>query len=74
MEVKIGVRQSNRELVLESDQSAEAVAALVDEAVKADNGVLTLADDKGRQVVVPIASLAYVEIAASSGRRVGFGA
>ncbi len=74
MEVKIGVRQSNRELVLESDQSAEAVAALVDEAVKADNGVLTLADEKGRQVVVPIASLAYVEIAASSGRRVGFGA
>ncbi|CAO5250250.1 DUF3107 domain-containing protein [Frankia sp. AgKG'84/4] len=74
MEVKIGVRQSNRELVLESDQSAEAVAALVDEAVKADNGVLTLADDKGRQVVIPIASLAYVEIAANSGRRVGFGA
>ncbi|EIV95721.1 DUF3107 domain-containing protein [Frankia sp. QA3] len=74
MEVKIGVRQVNRELVLESDQSAEAVAALVGEAVKADNGVLTLTDEKGRQVVVPVASLAYVEIAASGPRRVGFGA
>ncbi|KJE19840.1 Protein of unknown function (DUF3107) [Frankia torreyi] len=73
MEVKIGVRQVSRELVLESDQSAEALAALVGEAVKADNGVLTLTDDKGRQVVVPVASLAYVEIAAGGPRRVGFG-
>ncbi|WP_242419818.1 DUF3107 domain-containing protein, partial [Frankia sp. CpI1-P] len=47
--------------------------ALVGEAVKADNGVLTLTDDKGRQVVVPVASLAYVEIAAGGPRRVGFG-
>ncbi|ABD13157.1 ATP-binding protein [Frankia sp. CcI156] len=74
MEVKIGVRQVSRELVLESSQSPEAVAALVNEAVKADNGVLTLVDDKGRQVIMPIASLAYVEIAATTTRRVGFGA
>ncbi|WP_163552279.1 DUF3107 domain-containing protein [Candidatus Frankia alpina] len=74
MEVKIGVRQVSRELVLESDQSAETVAALVGEAVKADNGVLTLTDEKGRQVVVPVAALAYVEIAAGGPRRVGFGA
>ncbi|WP_261553658.1 DUF3107 domain-containing protein [Frankia tisae] len=74
MEVKIGVRQVSRELVLESDQSAETVAALVGEAVKVDNGVLTLTDEKGRQVVVPVAALAYVEIAAGGPRRVGFGA
>ncbi|SNQ45892.1 conserved hypothetical protein [Frankia canadensis] len=74
MEVKIGVRQVTRELVLESDQTAEAVAALVSEAIKADSGVLSLIDDKGRLVVVPVSSLAYVEIAASSQRRVGFGA
>lgn len=74
MEVKIGVRQVSRELVLESEQSPETVAALVAEAVKAENGVLTLVDEKGRQVVVPVASLAYVEIADSGPRRVGFGA
>ncbi|CAO5182364.1 DUF3107 domain-containing protein [Frankia sp. AiPs1] len=73
MEVKIGIRQVSRELVLESDQTAEAVAALVAEAVKAGDGVLTLSDEKGRQVVVPVAALAYVEIAAASPRRVGFG-
>ncbi|MCM3887416.1 DUF3107 domain-containing protein [Frankia sp. R82] len=73
MEVKIGVRQVGRELVLEIDQTAEAVAAQVGEAVKSGSGVLTLADEKGRQVLVPIEALAYVEIAATSPRRVGFG-
>ncbi|MCK9875743.1 DUF3107 domain-containing protein [Frankia sp. AgPm24] len=73
MEVKIGVRQVGRELVVESELTAEAVAAQVSEAVKAGSGVLTLSDDKGRQVLVPIDALAYVEIAATSPRRVGFG-
>lgn len=74
MEVKIGVRQVTRELVLESEQTPEAVAALVNEAVKSADGVLSLTDEKGRLVVVPVSSLAYVEIAASTQRRVGFGA
>jgi len=74
VEVKIGVRQVTRELVLESEQTPEAVAALVNEAVKSADGVLSLTDEKGRLVVVPVSSLAYVEIAASTQRRVGFGA
>jgi hypothetical protein len=35
--------------------------------------LLDLVDDKGRRVVVPADRLAYVEIAASEQRRVGFG-
>jgi len=35
--------------------------------------VLTLVDDKGRRVLVPAEKLAYVEIAESETRRVGFG-
>ena len=74
MEVKIGVQFATRELVLESTQSAEDVAKAVAEALKADLGVLTLVDDKGRRVLVPADKLAYVEIAESEQRRVGFGA
>jgi hypothetical protein len=74
VEVKIGVQFAARELVLESTQSPDEVAKAVSEALKADLGVLTLVDDKGRRVLVPADKLAYVEIAESESRRVGFGA
>ena len=48
-------------------------AAAVSEALRADLGVLTLVDEKGRRVLVPADKLAYVEIAESEQRRVGFG-
>ena len=74
MEVKIGVQYAARELVLESNQTPDEVAKAVADALKADLGVLTLVDDKGRRVLVPADKLAYVEIAESEQRRVGFGA
>ena len=74
MEVKIGVQFAPRELVLESAQSADEVAKAVADALKADLGVLTLVDEKGRRVLIPADKLAYVEIAESEQRRVGFGA
>ena len=74
MEVKIGVQYAARELVLESAQSADEVVKAVSEALRADLGVLSLVDDKGRRVLVPADKLAYVEIAESEQRRVGFGA
>ena len=74
MEVKIGVQYAPRELVLESAQSPDEVAQLVDTALRADLGVLSLVDEKGRRVLVPADKLAYVEIAETEQRRVGFGA
>ena len=74
MEVKIGVQFASRELVLESAQSADEVAKTVADALKADLGILTLVDEKGRRVLVPADKLAYVEIAENEQRRVGFGA
>ena len=74
MEVKIGVQYAARELVLESAQSPDEVAKAVADALKADLGVLSLVDDKGRRVLVPADKLAYVEIAENEQRRVGFGA
>ncbi len=72
MEVKIGVRHAPRELVLESNQTPDQVQAAVTEAL-ATGGVLSLVDDKGRRVLVPVAQLAFIEIGEGSNRRVGFG-
>ena len=74
MEVKIGVQYAPRELVLESAQSPDEVQQAVSAALASSDGVLSLVDEKGRRVVVPAAKLAYVEIAESESRRVGFGA
>jgi hypothetical protein len=71
VDVKIGIAESQRELVVASGQSADEVAALVDEALRGD-GLLRLVDEKGRRYVVRSASIAYVEIAPEEGRRVGF--
>ena len=73
MEVKIGVQFAPRELVLESGQTPEQVEKAVADALRADLGVLTLEDEKGRRVLVPADKLAYVEIAENETRRVGFG-
>jgi hypothetical protein len=72
VEVKIGVQFASRELVLESAQTPAEVEATVTEALSGRNGVLSLVDDKGRRVIVPVDKLAYVEIAESAPRVVGF--
>jgi uncharacterized protein DUF3107 len=74
VEVKIGVTHANRELTLESSQSADDVQKAVSEALSEDHGILALSDDKGRTVFVPAEKLAYIEIVGETGRRVGFGA
>ncbi len=71
MEVKIGVQNAARELVIETDQPADQVEKLVAEAVSGE-GVLTLTDTKGRKVIVPAAKLAYVEIGHGTLGQVGF--
>lgn len=72
MEVKIGVQFAPRELVLEVGLSPAEVEQSVTEALASDSGVLSLTDDKGRKVIVPVAKLAYVEIAEAQSRPVGF--
>ncbi|MDQ5973649.1 MAG: hypothetical protein QG661_858 [Actinomycetota bacterium] len=72
MEVKIGVQDSPREIALESTDTQEAVVAAVQKAVK-DGSLLSLTDDRGRTVLVAGSMITYVEVGASSSRRVGFG-
>ncbi|MGI8696930.1 MAG: DUF3107 domain-containing protein [Mycobacteriales bacterium] len=73
MEVKIGVEHSPRELTLESTQTPDEVKKAVQTALDgAGDGLLELVDEKGRRVIVPASRIAYVEIAESESRRVGF--
>lgn len=72
MEIRIGIRQSARELAFESNLTAAAAEAEVAKAIESSSKVLKLSDDKGRVFVIPAEALAYVEIGAEETRRVGF--
>ena len=74
MEVRIGVQHATRELVIDSAETTDAILAAVTAAVSGDASVLTLTDERGRQVLVPSDKLAYVEVGEPESRRVGFGA
>lgn len=71
MEVKIGVQYAPRELVLESKLSPKDLTETIEQAVQ-NGGVLHLEDEKGRQVYIPVEKIAYVEVAATNVRSVGF--
>jgi hypothetical protein len=71
VEVKIGVQYAHRELILESNQTPAEVEKAVSEALKA-GGTLSLEDDKGRRIIVPVDKITFIEIAESSPRTVGF--
>lgn len=71
MEVTIGVQHLPREVVVETDEAADAVAAAVKKALP--DGVLELTDTRGRRVVIPAQHVGYVEIGTEEQRKVGFG-
>ena len=76
MDVRIGVTQAPRELTLElaDDTDRDAFRAQIDQAIAEGVAVLWLTDRRGRQIAVPIAKLAYVELGPAGGeRRIGFG-
>ncbi len=72
MEIKIGIQNIGREIVLESAEDADAVATVVEAAITKGTE-LRLKDDKGRIIIVPGNALGYVEIGAEEARKVGFG-
>jgi Protein of unknown function (DUF3107) len=74
VEVKVGVKGALRELVVETDASAEQIEAALSAALATEHGVFSLTDARGRQVLVPGEKLAYVDIGESETRKVGFGA
>lgn len=72
MEVKIGIADSPRELIVNSAQSSDEVEKTVTSAIGNADGVLSLVDEKGRKFLIQSAKISYVEIGPESGGRVGF--
>jgi hypothetical protein len=74
MEVKIGIHSVPRELVVDTDTSAEEVERLLSAALdKGEHAVFALSLTKGGRVLVPADKIAYVEFGGAEARRVGFG-
>jgi Protein of unknown function (DUF3107) len=76
VDVRIGVTQAPRELSLElaDDTDRDALREQIDSAIAQGDQVLWLTDRRGRQIAVPVAKLAYVEVGPTDGdRRIGFG-
>jgi hypothetical protein len=78
VEGKIGIQSIPRELIVETDASAEEVERAIVEALGATGGtggtaILALTTQKGGRVIVPADKIAFVEFGSDSARRVGFG-
>ena len=76
MEIRIGIVQAARELVIEieDEQARAAFRASLDAALGGGAKVVSVVDSKGREVVLPTEKIAYVEFGAPAGtRRLGFG-
>jgi hypothetical protein len=72
VEIKIGVVDTPKELSIDSEESADAIAKAVQSAIK-DGNLLTLNDSRGRTFLIPAEKIAYVEIGPGTSRKVGFG-
>jgi hypothetical protein len=73
MEVKLGVTYTPKELVVETERTADEIAGMVDEAMTGKSKILWLVDAKGRRIGVPTEKLAYVEVGEDNpDKHVGF--
>ena len=72
MEVKIGVQNANRELIVDCDLESTELEKAIEAALSGSSPVLSLTDTKGRKVIVPSDKLAFVEIGSPAVGQVGF--
>ncbi len=76
MDVRIGVTQAPRELNVElaEDVDRKKLKASVEAALSGATDVLWLTDKRGKDIGVPAAKIAYIELGSSDGdRKIGFG-
>lgn len=72
LEIKIGVSQSPREIVLEVDLPADQIETALTDATS-NGSTFSLTDVKGKRILLPADKVAYIEIGEPHQRRVGFG-
>ena len=77
MDVRIGVLHTMKEIEVElpADTDRAEIKKRIDEALADDDKALWLTDRHGKDVAVPSARIAYIELgSADTERRIGFGA
>ncbi len=72
LDIKIGFADSPRELVIPTGASQDDVVDQITGALKSDDGILQLEDEKGRKFLVNAERIAYVEVGTTAQRSVGF--
>ena len=77
MDIRIGITQAPREIAIEvedDNKTRDALKANVEKAMTGEITTLWITDKKGRDIAVPAAKIAYVEIGTGDdGTRIGFG-
>ncbi len=75
MEVKIGIHSIPRELVVDTDASAEEIERALAEVLSGSGGPPVFALDtlKGGRLLIPADKIAFIEFNPDQARRVGFG-
>jgi hypothetical protein len=76
VDVRIGVTQAPRELNIELAENTDRddLKSRVEAALVGASDVLWLTDRRGKDVAVPSAKIAYIEVGSADGdRRIGFG-
>jgi hypothetical protein len=75
VEVKIGIQSIPRELVVDTDATAEEIERDLMAALRAKDGptIFRLTTQKGGRVLIPADKIAFVEFGGDPSRRVGFG-
>lgn len=73
MEVKVGIRHMNREVTVETDETAVELERRLTEALST-GGIFRLNDEKNRTVLIPAPQISYVDLGQEHVRKVGFGA
>jgi len=72
VEIKVGIQHVNREIIVDSSESADAIEKAFAKAM-ADGGLLSLIDQRGRKVLIPATAIGYVDVGEENARHVGFG-
>ena len=76
MDVRIGVTQAPREINIELPEDADRgeLRERVEAALAGASDVLWITDKRGKDVAIPSAKIAYIELGSADGdRKIGFG-
>ncbi|WJY67509.1 DUF3107 domain-containing protein [Corynebacterium auris] len=72
MDIKIGLAESPRELVITSSGDQEEILGRISRAIEGGEPTLTLTDDRGRSFVIRTERISYAEVGSATARTVGF--